>query len=100
MCIRDSPHAGSHSHVPGAPGSCPAYSTRLLQSESRILSGRGYGRLPRTVREPVSYTHLLMADLKAVYAAVDEQAALDALDAFGERWEMCIRDSDYLHCAG
>ena len=28
-----------------------------------------------------------MADLKAVYAAVDEQAALDALDAFGERWD-------------
>ena len=27
-----------------------------------------------------------MADLKAVYAAVDEQAALNALDAFGERW--------------
>ena len=33
----------------------------------------------------VSYKDLkaLMADLKAVYAAVDEQAALDALDAFG-----------------
>ena len=29
----------------------------------------------------------LMADLKAVYAAVDEQAALDALDAFEERWD-------------
>ena len=29
----------------------------------------------------------LMADLKAVYAAVDEQAALDALDTFGERWD-------------
>ncbi|MFR3291001.1 MAG: transposase [Lachnospiraceae bacterium] len=29
----------------------------------------------------------IMADLKAVYAAVDEQAALDALDAFGERWD-------------
>ena len=28
-----------------------------------------------------------MADLKAVYAAVDEQAALDALDAFGARWD-------------
>ena len=28
----------------------------------------------------------LMADLKAVYTAVDEQTALDALDAFGERW--------------
>ena len=28
-----------------------------------------------------------MADLKAVYAAVDEQAAMDALDAFGERWD-------------
>ena len=28
-----------------------------------------------------------MADLKAVYAAVDEQAALNALDAFGERWD-------------
>lgn len=36
----------------------------------------------------VSYKDLkaLMADLKAVYAAVDEQAALDALDAFGECW--------------
>ena len=36
----------------------------------------------------VSYKDLkaLMADLKAVYAAVDEQAALDALDTFGEHW--------------
>ena len=29
----------------------------------------------------------LMADLKAVYAAVDESAALDALDAFVEKWD-------------
>ena len=29
----------------------------------------------------------LMAELKAVYAAVDEQAALDALDTFGKRWD-------------
>ena len=28
-----------------------------------------------------------MAGLKAVYAAVDEQAALDALDTFSERWD-------------
>lgn len=28
-----------------------------------------------------------MTDLKAVYAAVDEQAALDALDTFSERWD-------------
>lgn len=28
-----------------------------------------------------------MADLKAIYAAVDEPAALDALDAFSERWD-------------
>ena len=37
----------------------------------------------------VSYKDLkaLMADLKAVYAAVDEQTALDALDAFSERWD-------------
>lgn len=37
----------------------------------------------------MSYKDLkaLMADLKAVYAAMDEQAALDALDAFGERWD-------------
>ena len=37
----------------------------------------------------VSYKDLkaLMADLKAVYAAVDEQAALDALDVFGEHWD-------------
>ena len=28
-----------------------------------------------------------MTDLKAVYAAVDEAAALDALDAFSERWD-------------
>ena len=30
---------------------------------------------------------LLIADLKAVYAAVDEQTALDALDSFAERWD-------------
>ena len=37
----------------------------------------------------VSYKDLkpLMADLKAVYAAVDEQTALDALDTFAERWD-------------
>ena len=37
----------------------------------------------------VSYKDLktLMADLKAVYAAVDEQAALDALDSFAEHWD-------------
>ena len=29
----------------------------------------------------------LMADLKAVYAAVDEPAALDALDTFAEHWD-------------
>jgi len=37
----------------------------------------------------VSYKDLkaLMTDLKAVYAAVDEQSALDALDAFSQRWD-------------
>ena len=37
----------------------------------------------------VSYKDLklLMADLKAVYAAVDEQTAMDALDSFAERWD-------------
>lgn len=37
----------------------------------------------------VSYKDLkaLMADLKAVYAAVDEPAALAALDTFSERWD-------------
>lgn len=37
----------------------------------------------------VSYKDLkaLMADLKAVYAAVDETAALDALDTFAARWD-------------
>ena len=37
----------------------------------------------------VSYKDLkaLMADLKAVYAAVDEAAALDALEVFSEHWD-------------
>ena len=37
----------------------------------------------------VSYKDIkaLMADLKTVYAAVDEASALDALDAFAERWD-------------
>ena len=37
----------------------------------------------------VSYKDLkaLMADLKAVYAAVDENAALDALEVFSEHWD-------------
>ena len=37
----------------------------------------------------VSYKDIkaLMADLKAVYAAVDEASALDALDTFSERWD-------------
>ena len=29
----------------------------------------------------------LMADLKAVYGAVDERAALAALDTFSEHWD-------------
>ena len=28
-----------------------------------------------------------MKDLKAVYGAVDEQFALDALDVFSEKWD-------------
>ena len=37
----------------------------------------------------VSYKDLkaLMADLKAVYAAVDEPSAMEALDAFSSRWD-------------
>jgi len=37
----------------------------------------------------VSYKDIkaLMADLKAVYAAVDEQSVLDALDTFAETWD-------------
>ena len=37
----------------------------------------------------VSYKDLkaLMADLKAIYAAVDENAALDALEIFAEHWD-------------
>ena len=37
----------------------------------------------------VSYKDIkaIMADLKAVYAAVDEQSALDALDVFSEKWD-------------
>ena len=37
----------------------------------------------------VSYKDLkaLMVDLKAVYSAVDEPSALDALDVFSERWD-------------
>ena len=43
----------------------------------------------RSSSKYVSYKDImaLMADLKAVYAAVDEQSALDALDAFSERWD-------------
>ena len=43
----------------------------------------------RNSSKNVSYKDLKgpMADLKAVYAAVDEQAAMDALDAFAERWD-------------
>ena len=37
----------------------------------------------------VSYKDIkeLMRDLKAVYGAVDEQSALDALDAFADKWD-------------
>lgn len=37
----------------------------------------------------VSYKDLkaLMSDLKAVYATVDEQAALDALETFAQNWD-------------
>lgn len=37
----------------------------------------------------VSYKDIkeLMNDLKAVYTAPDEQLALDALEAFGDKWD-------------
>lgn len=43
----------------------------------------------RNASKYVSYKDIkaLMADLKAVYAAVDEQSALDALDSFAEIWD-------------
>ena len=43
----------------------------------------------RNSRKYVSYKDIkaLMADLKAVYAAVDEASALDALDIFAETWD-------------
>ena len=43
----------------------------------------------RNASKYVSYNDIkeLMADLRSVYAAVDEPAALDALDAFSTKWE-------------
>lgn len=43
----------------------------------------------RNSSKHVSYKDLkaLTANLKAVYAAMDEQAALDALDTFAEHWD-------------
>ena len=38
----------------------------------------------RNSSQYVSYKDLLMSDLKAVYAAMDEQAALDALEIFAQ----------------
>ena len=37
----------------------------------------------------VSYKDIkvLMSDLKEVYAAVDEQTALDSLERFGDKWD-------------
>ncbi|WP_040293614.1 IS256 family transposase, partial [Acetonema longum] len=42
----------------------------------------------RNSTKSVSYKDIkvLMADLKLVYAAIDEQTALDHLDAFDEKW--------------
>lgn len=37
--------------------------------------------------EAIKDLKALMADLKAVYAAVDEEAALNALDVFAEHWD-------------
>ena len=39
------------------------------------------------LRNSSKYIKALMADLKAIYAAVDEQSALDALDSFAEIWD-------------
>ena len=33
------------------------------------------------------YLKALMVDLKAVYAAIDEPSALNALDVFSDRWD-------------
>ena len=56
-------------------GACPALSGIVHQL--------------RNSSKYVSYKDLkaLMADLKTVYAAVDEQAAMDVLDTFAERWD-------------
>ena len=48
----------------------------------------------RNSSQYVSYKDLLMSDLKAVYAAMDEQAALDALEIFAQNW-----DNKYLKIA-
>ena len=49
----------------------------------------------RNSNKYVSYKDLkaLMSDLKAVYTAVDEQAALDALETFAQNWETNIPKS-------
>lgn len=65
-----------------------------MTPRSMPLSLRRRYRTPSSTSSetPVSYKDLraLMADLKAVYAAAHEQAPLDALDAFSERWEMFL----------
>ena len=59
---------------------------RLIHTTNAI---EGFNRQLRNSSKYVSYKDIkaLMADLKTVYAAVDEAAALDALDTFSERWD-------------
>ena len=42
---------------------------------------------PPAGRSPLCRLQSQMVDLRSVYAAVDEPAALDALDAFSTRWD-------------
>ena len=63
--------------------------TRPSTPRSQDRDSEPHSYLTHASGKYVSYKDLkaLMADLKAVYAVVDEQAALNALDAFGERWD-------------
>ena len=75
-------------HAPALPPAGPLFGNihhgQIQHFQQAVIGGEyGFG-LDHLAQLAVK---ALMADLKAVYAAVDEQAALDALDVFGEHWD-------------
>ncbi|MBQ3704415.1 MAG: transposase [Oscillospiraceae bacterium] len=71
----------------GSYGYRPGRSAQMAIQKVKEYAEQGYTTAVLIDLSKYKDLKALMTDLKAVYAAVDEQAALAALDTFAERWD-------------